>query len=214
MTDLEKMYPPNTDMGKKEDTAPKMPAVKTGVKKSKKSLGTKFAEAFVPEDVVDVKGYLLTDVLIPNLKDLFFDMIAGGLEMALWGGYSGRSRRSRLSSSGGSIVRYDRAGDRKARDNRPSARVGGRRSDYLDEYPIFESRADAEETITLMCEVIERYGQVTVAELNERTGITGQFTDNYWGWDDLEQFTSQVSVKRSRDGGYMLVLPQPVNLKK
>lgn len=214
MTDLEKMYPPNTDMGKKTTEKPKMPAVKTAVKKSKKSLGTKFAEAFAPDDVVDVKGYLISDVLIPSIKDLFFDTVVGGLEMFMWGGYSGRGRRRSTLSSGSSVIRYDRAGDRRRSDTRPSTRVGSRRSDYMDEYPIFDSRADAEETITLMCEVIERYGQVTVAELNERTGTTGQFTDNYWGWDDLEQFTSQVSVKRSRDGGYMLILPQPVNLKK
>ena len=45
----------------------------------------------------------------------------------------------------------------------------------------------------------------TIGDLYDLVGMTGDFTDNKWGWDNL----SRASTTRVRDG-YILVLPRPV----
>ena len=67
-----------------------------------------------------------------------------------------------------------------------------------------ETRVEAEEVLDRLFDWIERYEQVAVAELYEMVGISGNFTDQKWGWTDLRGATV------SRVGrGYLLNLPRP-----
>ena len=54
-----------------------------------------------------------------------------------------------------------------------------------------------------MNEIIGTYGVVSVADLCEIVGVTGEFTDNKYGWSDIRD----AYVERSKDG-YMLKLPR------
>ena len=59
-----------------------------------------------------------------------------------------------------------------------------------------------------MDELIDRYEVVSVADLYELVGITGNYTDNKYGWTNIRN----AEVVRVRDG-YVLKLPKatPIN---
>ena len=73
---------------------------------------------------------------------------------------------------------------------------------------ILESRVDAEDVISRMKEIIETYGFVRVTDLYDLVGITGDYTDNKYGWTNIRG----AEPVRVRDG-YMLKLPKAVPLK-
>ena len=73
---------------------------------------------------------------------------------------------------------------------------------------ILESRVEAEDVISRMKEIIETYGFVRVTDLYYLVGITGDYTDNKYGWTNIRD----AEPVRVRDG-YMLKLPKAVPLK-
>ena len=101
-------------------------------------------------------------------------------------------------------VSYNRysMGNRQSSSQRALSRQGRSRHDF-DEI-VLEARAEAEEVIDRLFEVVSRYGTATVADLYELVGIAGTHTDNKWGWTDLRG----AGVSRVR-GGFLLDLPEP-----
>lgn len=187
---------------------PKMKRVTKGpVKTRKQGLGRKLLNAFISEDVDDVKSYVIQDVLIPTIRATIYDMIEGSTAMMLLGraGKGGRNRgnrtyvdyssRSNLNNQTGS-----RAGS--------YARSGG---SYSVEEVVFGSRSEAEDLLDAMIETMREYdGIISVADYYDMAGVRdgGGYTDNYWGWKDL----GNASVRRIREG-YLLSLPRPISIK-
>lgn len=68
---------------------------------------------------------------------------------------------------------------------------------------IFKSRKEALETLETLNDLIEQYGFVTRADLYELAGITGNFTDNKYGWINL--YDAHIKLTKY---GYSLRLPQ------
>jgi hypothetical protein len=66
-----------------------------------------------------------------------------------------------------------------------------------------ESGAEADEVIARLDELIDVYGMASVADLYDLVGISGQYTDNKYGWTDV----SSASRIRVRDG-YLLKMPR------
>ena len=90
---------------------------------------------------------------------------------------------------------YDRDYDRPARSR---GRYG---YDYDD--IILDTRKEAEEVLDRMDDLIDNYGVVSVADLYDLVGISGNYTDNKYGWTNLRN----ADVQRVRDG-YLLKLPK------
>ena len=63
--------------------------------------------------------------------------------------------------------------------------------------------------LTRMDEMIDTYGAVSVADFYEMVGITGEYTDNNYGWTDLRS----AYVSRTRDG-FIIRFPPSIALKK
>ena len=72
---------------------------------------------------------------------------------------------------------------------------------------ILQSRAEAEEVIDNLYEVVSQYGAASVADLYQLVGITASHQDTKWGWTELRG----TGVSKVRHG-YLLDLPQPVPL--
>lgn len=67
---------------------------------------------------------------------------------------------------------------------------------------ILEDRAEAEEVLTDMYGLLDRFQMVTVADVYGLVGEDSDFIDSKWGWTNLD------GAKASRvRGGYMLILP-------
>lgn len=170
--------------------------VKGQVKSKKKN---KFADTFISEDAASVKEYIIFDVLIPAAKNAISDMVTTGIQMMLYGEVRGTSK------SKGSKVSYSKYyDDRRDRDYDRRSRT---RSGYDYDEIILESRAEAEEVLNSMDDLLERYGLVSVADLYDLVGVTGNYTDNKYGWTNLRH----ASVQRLRDG-YLLKLPRAIPL--
>lgn len=72
---------------------------------------------------------------------------------------------------------------------------------------ILKTRAEAEDVIDQSRTMIEQHGAVSVDEVLDMIGLTGNFKDAQLGWRDL----SNASVRPVRDG-YSLDLPDTTQL--
>lgn len=168
----------------------------------KKSFLSKVGGVFFGSDTDNVGSYILYDILIPAAKNTLSEMVSSGIEMLLFGENRRTSvRRDRDKSyiSYNSISR-----DRSDRDRSAAYRV--RANHHFDEI-IIDSRAEAEEVLSSLVELIDTYGVATVSDFYDLIGMTSDFTDNKYGWKNL----NRSSVNRVRDG-YILSMPRPIPL--
>lgn len=199
-------YKPNSHRSKEEkkDTGAerkKLDKVVQGKAKVKKK--NKFAEMFIAEDVTNVKSYILSDILIPSAKKLIVDVIKDGIEMIVYGG----TRRDKRSNGfRADYVSYNRYADRRY-DDRPVGDTRAKNGYSYDDI-ILETRGEAEDVLSTMDDLIDTYGMVSVMDLYDLVGITGQYTDNKYGWTNIRN----AEPVRTRDG-YMLKLPRAIPLK-
>ena len=174
----------------------KVEKVVSGSVKSKKKNGLqKITNVFVPEDVDDVKSYIFEDIVVPAVKDIILDAVRALL------GVNGTSRgRSSTSSKISYRKYYD---DRDRIDSAPTRTRTG--YDYDD--IILETRGEAEDVLERMEELIDMYQLVSVADFYDLVGVSGNYTDNKYGWTNVRK----ASVVRVRDG-YMIKLPKALPL--
>ena len=171
--------------------------VKIAGKKKRRFLGS-----FIEDDYTDIKAYVISDVIIPAIKNLIFDSFMGSLEMALFGTSSRSRSRGGSHGSSNNYVSYRKFSDnsnRRASDTRSSDRV-----DYQD--VVFEERADVEEVLDTLQALIEDYDKATIGDFYDAAGVTpdGNFAKNEeYGWYDL----SRARVQRTRDG-YVISMPR------
>ena len=176
----------------------KVEKVITGTAKvKKKNELQKFADIFITEDAKNVKSYVLSDVLVPAIKKAIVDIVTDGVNMIFYGG----TRRG--SGSSASKVSYRSYYDRKD-DNRSYSDSRARAGFNYDEITL-DSRAEAEEVLSQLSDLIDTYKVATVADLYDLVGITHNYTDNKYGWTNIRN----ADVQRVRDG-YMLKLPKPI----
>lgn len=201
-------YKPNSNKYKEEQKAELVEkkkvekVVKGPVKTKKKSGLTKFAETFISEDAKNVKSYIFSDVLIPSLKKAITDIVTDGINMILYGGTGKGKKNSSISNVSYRSYYDQRDRDRYASDN-PRTRSG-----YNYDDVILDTRGEAEEVLHQMMELIETYDVVSVADLYDLVGITGNYTDNNYGWTNVRN----TEIVRVRDG-YMLKLPKVLPIK-
>ena len=169
------------------------------VKSKKKSEIKKFADVFISEDVTNVKSYILLDILVPAIKKAISDIVTNGIDMILYGG-TGKTK----SNTAASKISYRSYYDSSRRDySTVRTKIG-----YSYDDIIFDNRGEAEDVLSRMDELVSTYGLVSVADLYDLVGITGNYTDNNYGWTDIRS----ACVIRVRDG-YMIKLPKalPIN---
>lgn len=203
---MDKDYTPNSNKFKKEqqeggnEERTKVEKVISGTAKTKKKTEIrKFADVFLSEDVANVKSYIISDVLIPSFKKAVFDIVTNGIEMFLYGERGGNKRRSTVDTV--SYRDYNRAYDRR---DYVSTRAN---TAYSYDDIVIPTRGEAERVLASMEDILAKYGTVSVADLFDLVGITGNYTDNRYGWTDLRGAT----VGRARDG-YVLKLPRVIAL--
>lgn len=194
--------PPRTN-----DEPKKIERVITGeVIRRKTPLGRRMSQNLFGGDVQSIWGYVVGDVLIPAFRDMVYDATIGSLERAIFPdsnirrggrrpGYT--NYNNRYSSPGGG----NRSG--RDRDGRRELSRHARASHSFDEI-ILETRVEAQEILDRLFDWLERYDQVSVAELYEMVGISSNFVDRKWGWTDLHN----AGVSRA-GRGYLLNLPRP-----
>ena len=196
-------YKPNSNRAKAEskeqEREKKVEKVVTGkVITRKKSALSKFADEFISEDAKNVKSYVLGEVLIPAIKKAVLDIVTDGINIILYGGAGKGGKRSTADR-----VSYRNYYDGSSRSYRDDRTTSIQRYSYDD--IVLNSRGEAEDVLTRMDELMETYGLVRVADLYDLVGITGNYTDNKYGWTNIRN----AEIVRVRDG-YMIKMPRAV----
>lgn len=211
-------YPSNSNSKKAAPAPAQEPkvveSVVTGtVSLRKPSIGKRLKETFVGGDAQSVWAYVAYDILIPAIKDTVADAFSMGIERMLFGDTRGGStgRRGRPSGAPGRVdygsfskPAVNRYGREETRTMSRSARASHNFSEIL-----LDSRVEAERVVEMMSLLCDQYQVVKVSELYDLVGVTGDFTDEKYGWYDMRG----VSIDRVRGGQYLINLPRPEVLK-
>lgn len=169
---------------------------KSKVVSSKKTMGKRFKEAFIQEDVDSVKNYILFDCIMPGVKNLILDTISMFFFNETIGRRDDRGR-SRTSYSS----YYDKGKSRSSYSKREEKE---RRDDNVDYRSIIlRDRKSAEDVLAEMEDRIERYGSVSVMELLDMIGEVSSYQDTKWGWDDKRD----LRIRRV-SSGFLIDIPE------
>ena len=202
-------YKPNSHKAKAEENAlaeKKVEKVISGTAKVRKKTGArKVADAIISEDASNVGSYIVMDVLVPAIKDVISNIVKDSIDMVLFGGTSRRGNDRRKTNA--EYVSYNRFSDR--RDDRRYESRSTVASRYNFDDIVIESKAEADEVLNTMEDILDTYGMVSVADLCDLVGISCEHTDNKYGWTSLRS----AKVVRLRGNEYMLDLPRVVSLK-
>ena len=155
--------------------------------------------AIISEDLNNVKQYVFGDILIPTIKNTIVDIITDSISMLILGESRGRRKGSRADSV--SYTKYYDSG----RSSRPSTNT---RSGYSYTEVEVDTRGEADDVLARMDEIIDQYGMVSVLDMYDLVGITGNYTDNKYGWTNIRN----AEVIRGRDG-YVIKMPKALPLK-
>lgn len=206
MTNLYENLPDNSHKSRNEKKelpeGKRTEKVVHGKVKTKKNDMRKLTDIFIAEDAANVKNYILMDVIVPSVKKAIYDLIVGALDMSLYGGRGGGGRRP-ISDK----VSYTDYNSLSRRDERSYNRTQTA-SGYSYDDIILDSRGEAEAVLSRMDEVMEEYGQVRVADLYDLVGVTGNYTDNNYGWTNIRN----AEVVRVRDG-YKIKMPRALPIR-
>ena len=190
-------YKSNSNKSKQEQTNQhKVEKIVTGKVITKKRTGLrKFTDEFISDDAKNIKSYVIKDVIIPALKKVISDIVRDGIDMILYGGTGDSGRRSNV----------DRISYRNYYDSRSSVRRDERSYGSVYDYDdiVLATMGEARDVLSRMDELIDTYGMVSVADLYDLVGISGNYTDNKYGWTNLKT----ARITRVRDG-YRIEMPR------
>ena len=170
---------PNSLKSKEEretrESRPRPDKVTKGVVKTKKkSAITKLSDIFIAEDAENVKSYVVTDVIIPTIKNTILEVV----RMFMFGGRGGEARKNQTLASKVSYRNfYDSPG------TRVTASSVSDRFDYDDLE--FETYADADTVLDHMDNILKEYNAVSVADMYDLVQKSAPWTANKYGWTDL-----------------------------
>jgi len=177
-----------------------------GEVKRRQTFGKMIRDSFVPADVENAGSYILSDMIVPGIRDGVFDILRGILDY--WSGGVGGPRRhpgSRIAQK----YDYNNRYNSRARINAggpPESSQSVSRFSYDD--IVVPSLQEAEEVIASMKDIIRMYQVVRVADLFDLVGVTGSYTDNNFGWVNLDRASYQrVS------GGWLLIFPKAMPIE-
>jgi hypothetical protein len=175
--------------------------VTSDVIQRKQGMFTKVAGNFFSEDSGTVMNYVVMEVMLPALKTTISDMVSQGIERFLFG----ESRPRAASGNRPGYVNYSKIATAARNEPRTISREARVKHEFED--VIIASRGEAEDVLDGLRNLINDYEVATVSDFYDLLGITGEFTDNTWGWTDLRS----AGVRQVR-GGYQINLPrtQPV----
>lgn len=176
------------------------------VVRRKTPLGRRMTQNLIGGDAQSVWGYVFGEVLIPAARDMVADAVSGGVERMIFGESAGHGRGRGRSRGSAGYTPYNRysAPSRVRDEPRRELSRRARATHSFDEL-ILQTRVEAEEVLDRLEELCGRYEAASVADLYELVGVSGNYTDDKWGWTDLRG----ANVSRTRGGGYLLNLPKP-----
>lgn len=179
----------------------------------RRGLGRKVKDTFIGGTARGAVEYVVTDVVVPSIRDLLFEAFHEGMQKLIFG--DSRIRRGGGTSSGypnvsgyQPQVNYSAMSTGKPTTTRSLSQRSRARHDFGE--ILIQNRQEAEDVLDRLYEELSRYGRVPVSVLYELTGIQSSHTDHKWGWTSLRG----ANVVGTRGKGYLLDLPNPEPLDR
>lgn len=175
----------------------------------KKGALTKLSEAFMPEDVSNIKSYIVTeatDILVTAFKKC----IDNTVHRMLYGKSGTPSNNGNKPSSG--LVPYYKSSLNSSNNSVPYRPTTG--SLYSFEEVEFDSVETVEQAIRELSGVQERYGVVRVADMYDVAHLEHliRWTDNNYGWTDIRAAYWTRYTNNEGEERYVLKMPRPLPL--
>lgn len=184
----------------KEQIAQPSKAITTNVV-VKNSADKKPEKRFFAEDARTVGSHVVNSVVVPSLQKLLSDGVKSAIDWLIYG-----SRGGPKSTTGVGTVSYSRFYNNPSPMYTQPSYVNPqvqRSNVYAVNDILFNDRGEAEEVLLRMKESVQRYGSVSVADFYDLIGQRSAFTDNKYGWYDLNM------CDIIRDGsGYSIRFPR------
>lgn len=168
------------------------------------------ARGMVADDVTNVGDFVLTDVVMPAVRNLCYDIVSQGMHRVLFGTARGPRRggsTGAYSGPGANLkTAYHRVTNEPVRNETSISRSDMARHNFDEIY--LDDNAEALDVLENLIARVDRYGSASVADFYEYLGVTGGFTDQAYGWKNL----SSAQVRQTRKG-YTFDLPRPIALR-
>lgn len=166
-------------MAKRELEKPDLKPVVTGEVK-KKERG--FFEGLIKEDAPAIGKEIRDDIIIPTLKDMIVNGFKSAIDMLFYGEpqqtYRYNGGRKAGNTNYNSMYSSNYGSGQQARKANPR---------YNNVEPIeFSSRADADAVCENLDELVERYGQFSIADYYRLSGVPFESTDYNYGWYSMK----------------------------
>lgn len=196
----------------KKPVETRVTTVLTGeVSRRKTPVGKKFLRTFFGDTAKGVMAYVVADVVVPAFKDLLVDTVQEAILRAVYGDTVGNRRRSgsHRNAPTTNYTSYNKVSTptNPARREEPRMSPRGRETHQFDEV-LFDNRADADEVLRSLYDILGQYDVVSVKDFLSACRITPSYTDEKWGWYKLDGSI----VQRDRGGKYIINLPPTVPL--
>lgn len=169
-----------------------------------KTIGNRFKNIFFGGDIETSRQYLVSEVILPALRNLVVEAVAKGVDRLVYGESAHRHRRQ---PTYGPRVQYNNPIDRgrtQSRaflpDQRPIERWTSGKKSFED--VIVANKEDADTVVERLTDIVDMYDVVSVADLYELLGLPSSHVDNKWGWTHL----SSIEVRQVREG-YRISFP-------
>lgn len=175
----------------------------------------KLGNTFLAEDTTSVKSFVIREVIVPTIKDTFYQIVTGGLSMYLYGNTKAAPNRNRGSNTpnGGSYISYGGISTGAKPNKQIVTDSNSGRMTYRDW--VFEDSLDengrpvsgytkAQNAEEKLISILEQYGVVYVSDYYDAVGISAPVVARGWCWRDL----SSARISKVY-GGWILELPQP-----
>lgn len=170
----------------------------------KTPVGTKIKNVLWGNNAKTAMGFVVASVVLPAIRDLAEDAVTSFIRGMFNGGTESRGGPRRTGNA--NYVNYSAYGKKEE----PAKRVmsdRGRATHNFDEI-LLSNRADGDQILGTLQELIQQYGHAKVSDMYELAGISGSFADNKWGWYDL----SDARVRAVQDG-YLLNMPRTESIE-
>ena len=161
---------------------------------------------FAQTDSSTVGQYLVTDIIVPYVRKIIFDLVTSAVDMFLYGG---NSPTNKPQPNGRPYVNYN-SGYTFTRQQQTSVNTNTRPvitgKDIFDFGNVyFDFQSDARRVLDDMCNILDKYPVVTVAQFYSlaKCKIDNVQADKF-GWFNLEG----ADVASSYDGKFFIKLPK------
>lgn len=204
---LSNQFPSNSIIKKQEETRKRPdPIVDKPVELRKKGFGTRVKEAIFIDDSGSIGGYIIRDIIIPTIRDTIYDIVTGGLSMALYS--TPKASKARKNSGTGTYISYaDYYNDGRGSTKRIPNADRYRTQFDMRNIPVPSSNI-GHQALEELADRMQMYGNASVQDLFDilRIGSAPATMVNY-GWTDI----SSATVEFIR-GEWLLRMPKITQL--